>query len=173
MRKILYQAPWIVILLPFLILAILYNSLPDEILIYRNLFGSAETYSAKSLFTVFRVPLIELVCFLAVLIMRRRAAGADESEISRDYYLMWTILLYTVAFKSLFQAFEIISSGPAAAVFFYLTAGVVIAGIILALFTGRKVFLSPYRAGRKLALWEKLALLASIAAYITLAFVLV
>ncbi len=164
--------PWIIILLPFLILAFFYNSLPAEILMFRSLYGGAGVYSPKSLFTVFRVPLIEVVCALAVEIMRRGAAGAPESEKQRNYYLMWTILLYTVALKSLFQALEMVSSHETGAVFFYLTAGVVVAGIISAFFPGRKVFLGPYRAGRKLTLWEKLALVTLLIAYIALAFVL-
>jgi hypothetical protein len=97
--------------------------------------------ASKSLFTVFRVPLIEMVCAVAIEVIRRRFANGNA-----DYYSMWSILLYTVAFKSLFQAFEIVSSNN---LFYYLTFGIVIVGIIFALFKGRKFFSNFFRGG-----WE-------------------
>ena len=50
---------------PFLIPGLSYNTLPAEIMVFRHLDGTAD-YAPKSLFTVFRVPLIEVVCGLAV-----------------------------------------------------------------------------------------------------------
>src|ERR1044072_4888166 len=101
MRKALYLIiPWAILLLPFLILTAFYNSLPTEIAIYRDLYSGSETLASKSLFTVFRVPLIEIVGALAIEIIKRKSTRVEESERQKSYYLMWTILLYTAAFKS-------------------------------------------------------------------------
>jgi len=106
MLKTFYRiTPWLILLLTFVILAFSYNSIPDEVLITRSFDGSNPTFAPKSLFTVFRVPLIEVVCALAIEIMRRNSA-ASKSEKHADYYSIWSVLLYTVAFKSLFQTFE-------------------------------------------------------------------
>ena len=170
MRKALYLIiPWAILLLPFLILTAFYNSLPTEIAIYRDLYSGSETLASKSLFTVFRVPLIEIVCALAIEIMRRRSAGVEESERQKSYYLMWTILLYTAAFKSLFQTLEIISLYKTGAIFFYLTIVTIIAGIISASLPGRKAFSGPAGTRRKIASWEKLALIALFVTYLALA----
>src|SRR5687767_8055163 len=97
-------APWLILLAPFVILACAYNSLPNEILISRSFFGDEFTVAPKSLFTVFRVPLIEVVCGAAIWIMSRQRS--DESN--STHYLFWTILLYTVGVKSLLQAIELL-----------------------------------------------------------------
>jgi hypothetical protein len=167
MNTLLYRAiPRAIILLPFLILGISYNSLPADIMIFRHLDGTAD-YAPKSLFTVFRVPLIEVICGLAVEVMRRRLAKVDEH---RSYYLMWTVLLYTVAVKTLLQALEMISSERNARIFFYLTAAAVAIGIICTVFTGRKAFTGIKRGAWKLELWEKLALIGLLISYLFLAF---
>lgn len=168
MRKALYQIiPWIFILLPFLVLGVFYRSLSAEIMMFRGFDAASAEYAPKSLFTVFRVPLIEVFCALAIEIMRRRAAGV---EAQRSYYLMWTVLLYTVAFKTLLQAFEMLSSKDRSDIFFYTTLGVVIVGIISAAVTGRKAFSGFKRGEWKLALWEILVLAALLGGYLILAF---
>ena len=169
MNTLLYRAtPWTIILLPFLILGISYNSLPADIMIFRHLDGAAD-YAPKSLFTIFRVPLIEVVCGLAVEIMRRRPAKVREHKNS---YLMWTVLLYTVAVKTLLQALEMISSEQNARIFFYLTAAAVAIGIVSTVFTGRKAFTGDNRGAWKLELWEKAALVGLLISYLFLAFAL-
>ena len=105
-------------------------------MVFRHLDGTAD-YAPKSLFTVFRVPLIEVICGLAVEVMRRRPAKVPEHKSS---YLMWTVLLYTVAAKTLLQALEMVSSERNARIFFYATAAAVAVGIICTVFTGRKAF---------------------------------
>jgi uncharacterized membrane protein len=167
MNTLLYRAiPWTIILLPFLILGISYNSLPADIMVFRHLDGTAD-YAPKSLFTVFRVPLIEILCALTVEVMRRRRAKVPEHKSS---YLMWTVLLYTVAVKTLLQALEMISSGRNARIFFYLTAAAVAIGIICTAFNGRKAFTAVNRGAWKLKLWEKAALVGLLAGYLFLAF---
>lgn len=162
MRRALYQIiPWTIILLPFLILGVSYSSLPAEVIVYRG------TYAPKSFFTVFRVPLIEVVCGLAIEIMRRRAARVESQK---SYSLMWTVLLYTVAFKTLLQAIEMISAKEKADIFFYTTLGVVIVGIVSAGIAGRKAFSVFKRGEWKLEVWEKGALAALLGGYLVLAF---
>ncbi|MDQ3062870.1 MAG: hypothetical protein M3R14_08430 [Acidobacteriota bacterium] len=171
MLKTLYRIlPWTILSLSFVIPAFYYHAIPDEVLITRNLDGSNPTFAPKSLFAVFRVPLIELVCASAIELMRRRFTDSN-SEKHQNYYSMWSILLYTVAFKSLFQTFEIVSSKQFTSLFFYLTFGVVIAGIILALFKGRKVFSAFNHEDWNFGRAEKLALAILFAVYLGLAFV--
>ena len=160
--------PWTLLLLPFLILASFYTGLPDNILIARDLDGSDAIHVPKSLFTVFRVPLIEIVCALAIEVMRRRFA---QSAKHGRYYLMWTVLLYTVALKSVFQAFEISASDRLATLFLYSTVGVVALGIILAIVVGSKAFVGFDRGDWKISVPEILMLVALLLAYILLALV--
>jgi hypothetical protein len=168
MNNVLYRIiPWTIILLPFLILGLSYSSLPAEIMVFRHLDGTAD-YAPKTLFTVFRVSLIEIVCALAVEIMRRRQA---KVPVHKSSYLMWTVLLYTVAVKTLLQTLEMISSERNARIFFYLTAVAVAIGIIATIFTGRKAFTGIKRGAWKLELWEKAALSGLLICYLFLAFV--
>lgn len=158
--------PWSILFVSFAILALFYSSLPNEILIARSLFGNEAVVARKSLFTVFRVPLIETVCAAAVEIMRRKFAAADAK-----FSLMWQILLYTVALKSLFQSLETVSAANSANVFFYLTLGVVTLGILAALLTGREFFSKSARALWNFSRAEKAILLALLAGYLVLAVV--
>lgn len=153
--------PWLILLIPFAVLAFFYASLPNEILITRSFFGNETVIAPKSLFTVFRVPLIEIVCAVAIEVIRRKLANVNA-----DYHSMWNTLLYTVAFKSLFQGFEIVSSNN---VFYYLTFGVVIVGIILALFKGRRFFSDFFRSNQKFSGAETAILVIALIAYLGLA----
>lgn len=162
--------PWLILSIPFVILSFCYNSLPNEILIAQSFFSDESIMAPKSLFSVFRVPLIELVCGAIVEIMRWRGADS-KNEKAVNYYSMWSILLYTVSLKSLFQALEIISLGNTARLFYYLTLGIVIGGIILAFFKIRKVFSDFSRNDWKLSLTEKIMLVILLAAYLSLAFI--
>lgn len=166
MKMIFLKTAWLILLTAFLILAYFYNSLPNEILIVRSFFGNEAVTARKTLFTVFRVPLIEIVCAAAIEVMRRNS----ENE-NADCYSMWNILLYTVALKSLFQAFEIVSSGDSAKLFYYLTFAVVIIGIISALLKGRNYFSKLFRGNLKFSGLEKAILIAVLLAYLGLAIV--
>ena len=166
MKPIFLIIPWLILLIPFVVLAYFYNSLPSEILITRSFFGNEAVFAPKTLFTVFRVPLIEIVCAAAIEVMRRNSANENA-----DYSWMWSILLYTVALKSLFQAFEIVSSADSAKLFYYLTFAVVIIGIISALFKGRSNFSNLFRDNLKFSYSEKAILFAILLAYLGLAIV--
>ena len=166
MKKAFRIIPWLILLIPFAVLALFYASLPNEILITRSFFGNEAIVAPKSLFTVFRVPLIEIVCAVAIEVIRRKFANVNA-----DYYSMWSILLYTVALKSLLQGFEIVSSAKFADDFFYATLGVVIVGIILALFKGRRFFSDFFRNNQKFSGAETAILVIALIAYLGLAIV--
>jgi hypothetical protein len=163
--------PWIVLAIPFVGLAYFYNSIGGEILIYRSVGGSYAVFAPKSLFTVFRVPLIEVVCAAVVETLRPRFAG---SESGFGAFSAWNILLYAIAFKSLFQFLEFISTSvynapDYAENFFYATFAVVIAGILLTLFKWRGIFADFKRREWKLSGAKKIALGFMLLAYLMLA----
>lgn len=166
MKTLFLKFPWLILSIPFLILAYFYNSLPGEILVVRSFFGDEAVFASKTLFTVFRVPLIEIVCGAAIEMMRRNSVNG-----STDYHSMWSIFLYTVALKSLFQAFEIVSSGDSAMLFYYLTFVVVIVGIASALFKGRSYLPRLFRGNFKFNSSEKTILFVILVAYLSLAIV--
>jgi hypothetical protein len=165
--KIVFRiTPWLILFISFAILALFYNTLPNEILIARSFFGNEVTLAPKSLFTVFRVPLIEAVCAAAIEMMRRKFAAVDAK-----FSLMWEILLYTVALKSLLQSLETVSAENFAILFFYLTVAVVGLGLIAALFVGRGIFSKSLRAARKFNLAETAILIFLLFGYLGLAIV--
>jgi amino acid transporter len=166
MKTVFSIIPWLILALPFVILSVLYNSIPNEVLIARSFFGDDTTFAPKTLFTVFRVPLIEIVCAAAIEIMRRKVANENA-----DYYAMWSILLWTVALKSLLQAFEIASSAKFSHDFFYATFIVVFIGIILALFKGRRFFSDFFGGKWKFSIAEKAVFVFILIAYLGLAIV--
>lgn len=164
--------PWIILLVPFIILAFLYNSIDEQVLLMRSFIGNQTVYAPKSLFTVFRVPLIEIVCAAAIETMRAKFSRSKPNA----GFTLWSILLYTAAFKSLFQVFEFISlavyySPDYAELFFYLTLLTVIVGICLAVIKGRKIFSSSSRNDWKLSVAEKVFLSFLLTAYFILAIV--
>lgn len=120
-------APWLILLASFIVLAVFYDSLPPEVIIIRGIFGDADTVAPKSLFTVFRVPLIDAICAAAAALLLRRFL-----LVAPPLAAFWLILLYTATCKALLQACEIVSPPGAANVFFYLTIAFVAAGIIAA-----------------------------------------
>jgi hypothetical protein len=170
MSRTLQILPWVLVLAPFLVLAYFYDSLTSEVVTFRSLSGDEINLAPKSIFTVFRVPLIEVVCAAAIEIMRRRASGRG-SESDSDYYLFWTILLFTVGLKSVLQTIETIGPARYSNHIFCLTLGTVIAGILTAAIAGRKL---PRRIGRlkgRISGWESVGLFLLLIAYIVLAFV--
>jgi hypothetical protein len=120
-------APGLILLASFLLLAVFYDSLPPEVIITRGIFGDVDTVAPRSLFTVFRVPLIDAICATAAAVLLQKF-----SLVAPPLARFWLILLYTAACKALLQACEIVSPPGLADVFFYLTIAFVAAGIIAA-----------------------------------------
>ena len=174
MKRALRIISWIILFVPFVALSLFYNSIGNEVLTYRSFDASEIQYTPKSLFTVFRVPLIEVVCALVIEIMRRKISESN-GEILLSYHSMWSVLLFTVALKSLFQTFEFVSTSVFsqpfyASVFFYSTLAIVFAGIILAIIKGRKFFANFQSESRKLGNWEKISLTILFLIYFSLGF---
>jgi hypothetical protein len=174
MKKAFRILPWVILLVPFFILALFYNLISSEVLTYRSFGGNEIQYAPKSLFTVFRVPLIEIVCASIIEIMRRKTLEFN-SEIRLGYYSMWSVLLFTVALKSLFQTFEFVSTSifsqsVYASIFFYVTLAIVIGGIILAFVKGKKILASFQSKSYGLKNWEKISLTIFFLVYLSLAF---
>lgn len=164
--------PWIILAIPFFALAYLYNSIAGEIEIYRGFGGGDAVFAPKSLFTVFRVPLIEVVCAALVETMRRKFL---RSESGLPAASMWNILLYTVAFKSLFQIFEFIASSvynaqAYADVFFYATIVTIAGGILLIVIKCGDIFRNFRREDWKVSPVEKIILVVLLILYLLLAF---
>lgn len=138
----------------------------------RNFTGSETIFAPKSIFTVFRVPLIEVVCAGAVEILKPKLPGAGAAS---GNFSAWNILLYTIAFKSLFQMFEFVfsaiySSTPYANFFFYATLVVVFSGIALMISRRREVLNDFRRREWQLTVARKLSLLILLTTYLALAF---
>ena len=161
-------APWILILIPFVILAYSYDSLSDPVLIARDFFGDGVIVAPKSLFTVFRVPLIEVVCAAAIEVMRRRAR-AKTPKTDAEYYLFWTILLYTVAAKSVLQTIETVSLTDSSNYFTYVTLGAVVIGVLAAIIAGRKLLSNLKSVTGKFSLFDLAALAVLLIMYVGLA----
>ena len=162
--------PWLVLAIPFLALAYFYDSINGEILLYRS-FGGESIFAPKSLFTVFRVPLIEVVCAAMVEVMRRRFSRSESGLRAAS---MWNVLLYTVAFKSLFQTFEFLASfvynaRAYADVFFYATIFAIAVGIFLVIIKRRDVFRNFRREDWTVSPIEKLILGVLLVSYLFLA----
>ena len=165
--KILFRIiPWLILALSFAILTFFYTVLPNEILISRSFFGSEATLAPKSLFTVFRVPLIELVCAATIEIMRRKFAPVDTK-----FALAWSILLYTVSLKSLFQSFETVSAENPANMFYYLTIVIVALGLLAALFAGRDFFTKSSRSAGNFGIFDTSILIFLLFSYLGLAII--
>jgi TRAP-type C4-dicarboxylate transport system permease small subunit len=111
--------------------------------------------------------LIEVVCGLVVEIMRRRFANSD-SKIHRDYYLFWTILLYTVGLKSIAQTVETVSPNFAQPAF-YITIFIVIAGLLAAAIISPRIIANYTRSDHKLGRGDVLALVSLLLTYLGLA----
>ena len=75
--------PWIILIFPFIILAVLYNSIDEQILLMRSFVGNQTIYAPKSIFTVFRVPLIEIVCAATIEIMRAKFSPSNRTPVLR------------------------------------------------------------------------------------------
>lgn len=158
--------PWLVFAAALILVAVFYTSLPSDIVIARGLFGGSDIVAPKTLFTAFRVVLIDLLCAFAIEVMRRRPVSP---KIQPDYQTFWQVLLFAVAFKCLFQTLELVSPADQASIYFYVTVAVVILGIALAAFIGRKIFSAFDREDWKLNGSGQLLLAGLLIGYLAIA----
>jgi hypothetical protein len=123
----------------FLLLASAYDAMPAELPMFRNPIAGAVTIAPKSVFTVFRVPVMNLTHGLMAAVMLSHATDFEDERRS-SYAALFTTLLFAIAVKSDFEALEI--SGLAGAFGRWATAGTmvsVVGGLLLAFVRGRRV----------------------------------
>ena len=126
---------------PFLLLAALYTTLPAEMPVLR--FPMATLVAPKSVFTVFRIPLMNLTHGLMAAVMLSHAAEFHDERRRASYFGLFSTLLFALAFKSNFEALEISSlTLPLGPFRRWATAGTVaslVGGLALAFVRGRNV----------------------------------
>jgi len=97
--------------IPFLLLAACYANLPLELPVLRNPFAGAWAgtvlFAPKSLFTVFRIPLMNLTHGLMAALMLLRVTDFEDRRRRTSYSGVFLTLLFAVALKSDFEALEI------------------------------------------------------------------
>jgi hypothetical protein len=155
---------------PFVLLGACYAALPPELPVLRIPIGYAVTLASKSMFTVFRVPLMNLTHGLMAALMLSRSADFKNVERRVSYSSMFATLLFTAALKSDFEAIEISSRaaptllGGYASWFAVGAVLSVVAGLGLALWRGRSVPI-PWPELR-LRIRDKIALAGLLALYV-------
>jgi len=127
----------------FLFLAGAYRSLPAELPVLRILMAVLVRTAPKSAFTVFRIPLMNLMHGLMAAVMLSHAADFNDDRRRASYFGLFSTLLFAIAFKSDFEALEMsglaLRLGPFGR---WATAGTmvsVVGGLALAFVRGRNV----------------------------------
>jgi hypothetical protein len=154
---------------PFLLLAASYDDLAPELPVLRSWIGHSTRSAPKSVFTVFRVPLMNLVHGLLAVIMLRRANDFENIQRRIAYSNIFSTLLFAIALKSNFEAAEIGLLSASALLARWLGFGTltsVVAGVSLALIRGRKVPL-PWPELR-LPIRDRYLIIGLLAAYVAL-----
>ena len=129
---------------PFVLMATGYEAAPVQLPVLRVGIGHTTLWATKSLFMVFRVPLMNLLHGLMSAVMLSRASDFRD-EIRRDSYSkIFLTLLITVALKSNLEAMEFVSVlspalHPYEAWLGYATLTCVLTGLALAAIGGRGV----------------------------------
>ena len=146
-------------LLPFLVLAYFYAELPERVPLFLKVGGEVETWTEKSLLSVFRVPLIAVVMQVVCLLMKygvvqSQTVAPPNIDIPRTELLdqslnlnagLWDWFRWTIAFKMIAESLDTIFlslerfkflSRPAFIISVIATA----LGVIGALFYGYRLF---------------------------------
>jgi uncharacterized membrane protein len=103
-------------LLPFLVLAYFYPALPDRVPLFLNLSGEVESWTQKSLLSVFRVPLIAVVMQVVCLLMKYGVvqsqatvpASIDVGEFLSLNAGLWDWFRWTIALKMIAESLDTI-----------------------------------------------------------------
>lgn len=69
-------------IIPFLVLAYFYQSLPTQVPLFLNLSGEVETWAEKNIVSVFWVPLLALITQVALLIVKYGTVQSNQSHLS-------------------------------------------------------------------------------------------
>jgi hypothetical protein len=98
--------------------------------------------AAKSPFTVFRVPVMNLTHGLMAAVMLAHASDFEEDKGRASYFALFSTLLFAIAFKSIFEAVELGGmTAPLSSFRRWAAAGTVVSvvgGLMLAFFRSRK-----------------------------------
>jgi len=148
-----------------------YRALPAELPVLRMFLGHSVLWAQKSLFMVFRVPLMNLMHGVMAGVMLVRAPAFKDLRRRRAYWNVFFTLMLTVALKSDFEALEfMVSSRPALAPYGGWAAigalSSVVVGLGVALLCSRKVPL-PWPELR-LGLRDKMVLVGLFAGYLVI-----
>jgi hypothetical protein len=170
MRKSLLIA-LLMFCLPFVLLAVSYGAAPSDLPVLRSWIGHTALWAPKSLFMVFRVPVMNLIHGVMAAVMLSRASCFASLERRTSYANIFSTLLFTIALKADFEGLEFFaSSSPALRPYEswigYGTLTCVLIGLGLAMMRGRKVRL-PWPELR-LTLRDKIALSVLFATYLAI-----
>ena len=145
--------------MPFLILGLRYDALPEKLPLLR---GSA-ALADKSWFTVFRIPLMNLAHALAAAMLLRHRTDFAAGPRRDAYAAIFTSLFLAASVKSIAEALEFSRLWPRAAA---MTFASVALGLVAAAVLGRRASL-PWRE-LSFAPTEKLLLAALATTYLAL-----
>ncbi len=154
----------------FVLLAIAFPHLPAELPVLRNpVTGHIAAIAPKTLFLVFRVPIMNLIHGLMALLMLSHASQFLSVDRRAGYAGLFSGLFLTVALKALSEAIEMAASAaqalaPYTGILRFATAAVVILGITISFVRAQKAKLPWLEL--KLPLFDKLALIGLFALYI-------
>jgi hypothetical protein len=157
---------------PFVLMGVCYGALPSELPVLGIPMGHAMTSAAKSVFTVFRVPLMNLTHGLMAAVMLSRARDFENAERRASYASLFATLLFTIAVKSDIEAVDISLLAAPGALGSYerwlapATLLAVLAGLSLAAMRGRRAPI-PWPELR-LRIRDKVALAGLFALYLGL-----
>jgi uncharacterized membrane protein len=146
-----------------LVLAYFYPALPDRVPLFLNLSGEVESWTQKSLLSVFRVPLIAVVMQVVCLLMKYgvvQSQATTPPNIDVGPFLnlnagLWDWFRWSIAFKMIAESLDTIFlsldrfkflSRPAFIISIIATA----LGVIGALFYGYRLFAVMREMKRKL-----------------------
>jgi len=91
---------------PFVLLSVSYGATPSELPVLRVWIGHTALVASKSLFMVFRVPVMNLISGLMAAVMLSRASVFENIERRTSYSNMFSTVLFTAALKSDFEGLE-------------------------------------------------------------------
>ena len=129
---------------PFVVLAASYRLLPSELPVMQALIAGSANMASKSLFTVFRVSLMNFADGLMAVVMLMRSIDFTIPERRVAYSKLFSTLLLTVGLKSDFEAMEFTALVAPTALARYshflgfATLTIVLVGIAVAFIRGRK-----------------------------------
>ncbi len=128
---------------PFLVVAACYAALPVEVPVLLNPIAREMMFARRSLFTVFRVPFMNLTHGLMATVMLSRGGDFEDVKRRASYSGIFLTLLFTIAVKSDLEALAIgglaWSFGPVAPWLTGVTLLSVVGGLGLAFVRARGV----------------------------------